>query len=89
MVAEGLSPSTVRNAIMPLRAIYRRAKARSEIHVNPTVGLDLPAYRGRRDRVARPEEAHLLLQALPEGERALWATALYAGLRRGEPQGLA
>jgi integrase len=28
------------------------------------------------------------LAALPLGERALWATALYAGLRRGELQGL-
>lgn len=29
LVAEGLSPSTVRNAILPLRAIYRRAISRS------------------------------------------------------------
>ena len=42
--------------------------------------------RGRRDRVARPQEARAA--ALPRGDRALWATALYAGLRRGELQGL-
>jgi integrase len=29
-----------------------------------------------------------LLTALPEPERALWATALYAGLRRGELRAL-
>ena len=29
-----------------------------------------------------------MLDALPDGGRALWATALYAGLRRGELRGL-
>ncbi len=43
LVARGLSASSVRNAILPLRAIYRRACARSEIAVNPTLGLALPA----------------------------------------------
>ena len=41
------SPSTVRNALLPLRAICRRALARGEIHDNPTRGLELPAVRGR------------------------------------------
>src|SRR5436190_1414650 len=36
MVGAGRSPSTVRNTILPLRAIYRRALARSEVLVNPT-----------------------------------------------------
>ena len=35
LVAEGSSASTVRNAVLPLRAIYRRALSRSELHVNP------------------------------------------------------
>jgi len=52
--------------------------------VNPTTGLELPAVRGRRDRIASPTEAAELIEALPEHDRALWATALYAGLRRGE-----
>jgi len=55
---------------------------------NPTRGLALPAYRGRRERVARPEEATALLAALPTEDRAVWATALYAGLRRGELRAL-
>ncbi len=88
MVAQGHGPSTVRNAILPLRALYRRALSRSEVLVNPTVGLALPAYRGRRERVARPSEAQALLDALPVGDRAVWATALYAGLRRGELRAL-
>jgi integrase len=88
LVASGLSPSTVRNAVLPLRAIYRRALARSEVLVNPTLGLSLPAARGQRDRVAHPAEAKALLDALPPENRPVWATALYAGLRRGEIRGL-
>jgi len=88
LVAKGLSASTVRNSILPLRAIYRRAVSRSEVLVNPTLGLALPAVRGRCERVARPSEAHALLEPLSPADRAIWATALYAGLRRGELQAL-
>jgi integrase len=84
LCAEGLDASTVRNTLMPLRAIFRRALARGDVAVNPTTGLELPAVDGRRDRIASPAEAAALLAALPERDRALWATALYAGLRRGE-----
>ena len=88
LVAEGHSASTTRNAVLPLRAVYRRALSRSEVHLNPTEGLALPAVRGRRDRVARPQEARALIDALSQADRAVWATALYAGLRRGELQAL-
>ncbi len=50
----------------------------------PTSGLELPAVRGWRDRIASPAEASALLAVVPEQDRALWATAFYAGLRRGE-----
>jgi integrase len=88
LVAEGLSPSSIRNTLLPLRAIYRRALARGEVGVNPTAGLELPAVRGKRERIADAEEAAALLAALPDGERALWATAIYGGLRQGELLGL-
>ena len=88
MLAEGKDPSTIRNALMPVRAIFRRALSRGEIAVNPTAGLELPASRGRRDRVVDPPEAARLLAELPESDRALWATAIFAGLRRGELLGL-
>ena len=84
LLSEGLDPSTIRNTLMPLRAIYRRALVRGEVTINPTMGLELPAVRGRRDRIASPQEAAALIDALPEHDRARWATALYAGLRRGE-----
>ena len=84
MVAKGADPSTIQSTLMPVRAICRRALARGEIAVNPTTGLELPAIRGQRDRIVSPEVAARMIEALPRSERALWATALYAGLRRGE-----
>ena len=88
LVGEGCAPSTVRNAVLPLRAIYRRALQRDELTGNPTLKLVLPAVRQRRERVARPAEADALVAALPVNQQALWATALYTGLRRGELQAL-
>lgn len=86
--AAGLAPSTVRNSIMPLRTIFRHLILRSEVFVNPTLGLSLPAVRAGRERIARPAEAAALLEALCPQDRPPWATALYAGLRRGELQAL-
>jgi integrase len=86
--AQGLSPSTITNIIDTLRIIFRRAIRRDEIVVNPTTNLELPAIRGRRDRIEPPAKAHELLAALPDDERAFWAVALFCGLRRGELRGL-
>ena len=80
LLADGKSPSMVRNTIMPLRAIYNRAIHRGEVSINPTTGLRLPALEDRRDRIATPE-AEALLAVLPARERVVWATAFYAGLR--------
>jgi integrase len=79
-----LSPSSLQNTLMPLRAIYRRALRRGEVAVNPTSSLDMPASTGRRDRIASPVEAEKLIGTLADADRALWVTALYGGLRRGE-----
>ena len=88
LVAEGLNASTVSCALLPLRAIYRRAVGRGEIAINPTSGVAMPAVRGGRDKIVDPAQAAKLIAALPERDQALWATALYAGLRRGELQAL-
>jgi integrase len=88
LVAAGCAPSTVRNAILPLRAIFRRAVSRSEVQVNPTAAVCLPAVRTRRERIARPAEAAALIAAVPLKDRAIWACALYAGLRHGELKAL-
>lgn len=88
LLAEGLDASTVKNTLNPLQAIYRRAVSRGQVAVNPTTNFELPATRGRRDRVVPPEQARRLLAALDDVDRPLWAAAIYAGLRRGELQAL-
>jgi integrase len=88
MMADGVGASTVRNSLLPLRAIYRQALALDEVAVNPTTGVQLPAVRGKRERIAAPAEAAQLIAALPPRDRAVWATAMYAGLRSGELQAL-
>jgi integrase len=87
-VAGGLGAGTARNNLLPVQAILRRAVERGELAQNPATGLALPRQRHRRRRIAPPAEARALIEALPEHLRALWATAIYAGLRRGELQGL-
>jgi integrase len=88
LLAVGVDPSTIRTTFLPLRAIYRRAVARGEVAVSPCTGLELPAVRGRRERFASPEEAEAQVAAVPERDRAIWATAMYAGLRLGELRAL-
>lgn len=84
-IARGLSPSTVRNALMPLRLIYRVAiRDEMGVSVSPIDHVELPAVRGRRDRYATAVESQALIGACDPADRAIWATALYAGLRRGE-----
>jgi integrase len=87
--AAGLAPSSVRNAIDPLRVLFRRAAARGVVSANPTSGLELPSGEKRRDRVADPAEASRLIAALGRSDdRALWACAFYCGLRAGELRAL-
>jgi integrase len=90
LLGRGLAPGTIRNAFDPLRVVLRRAVARGIIGANPATGLTLPGGdRTPRDRVASPSEANALVEALATArDRALWATALFAGVRRGELRAL-
>jgi integrase len=47
-------------------------------------GIDTRHARSCRSRSGTPAEARRLLDALPDSDRALWATAFYTGLRRRE-----
>jgi integrase len=84
LVAAGHSPSTVQTTLLPLQAIYRRALARGDVEANPTRGLEMPAVRRQPKFIPSPSIAEALLSALSGEDRALFATAVYAGLRRGE-----
>jgi integrase len=71
-----------------IRAIYRHEIAHDRLKLNPTRGLTLPTGGNRRERFATPQEAGALIAAVPEGDRAMWATAFHGGLRRGELKAL-
>ena len=58
------------------------------MNANPTLRTEKPAVRSQIRTVVTPEAAVVLLDALEAQDRALWATAPYAGLRRGELNGL-
>lgn len=88
LLATGANPSTVRNALMPLRVVFRRALRDGHVSASPCAHLDLPAVRGKRERIASPEEAERLLSVLEPRDRALWGCAFYAGLRLGELRAL-
>jgi integrase len=88
LVGAGHSSSKVRNIVIPIRVIYRHALRREEVTTNPTLDLELPSDVGRRERTATAAEGASLIAALPKEDRALWATAFYAGLRRGELRAL-
>ena len=88
LLSEGLSPSAIKVTFLPLRAVLRRAVGRGELAVNPCDGLELAAVRGGRERIASPAEAEALIAAVPSSDRAIWASAMYGGLRRGELQAL-
>jgi integrase len=84
LIADRHAPRTIEATIIPLRAILQREVRGDRLKVNPTAGLDIPHGEKPRDRIADPAEARALLAALPDEDRATWATATYAGLRRGE-----
>jgi integrase len=84
----GLAPPTIDVTLLPVRAIYRNAFDRGDVAANPCERLRLPRSDRRRDRIADPREAAALIAAIVPEDRPLWATAMYAGLRRGELQAL-
>ena len=83
---QGLAPSTIRNSLDPVRAIYRWLISLDELDVNQTRGLEFPADEDARERVAAPGEGASLIAALDYPERGIYATAMYTGGRRGELQ---
>jgi integrase len=81
-----LSGSKVRNVIVAVQALYRRF--RRQVTVDPTHDLDLPEVAGRREWSGTPVDAEATLEPLPDDVQAIYATAFYGGLRRGELRAL-
>jgi integrase len=88
LLGEGIADSTIRNVFVPVQAVFRRARKMGDVAINPAEDLELPTGETRTRRAVTPAEAKALVDALPVAEQALWATAFYAGLRRGEVRAL-
>jgi integrase len=88
LIEDGLSASSIRNTLGALRVLYRHAVEVGEVTFNPTTGLRLPAQEKHQPRIVPPEQAAKLVAVLPFDDAVIWATAFYAGLRRGELWGL-
>ena len=82
--AAGTNPSTIEGTVLPLRLVFRWARARGLVAVDPTDGLELPEKSSRQRTPPSPADAARLLTAAPDPDRPIWATAMLAGLRRGE-----
>lgn len=91
-LTEELSASRIHGTITSAQLLWRDfdliTGADNLLPNSPASGLRLPAVRGRRERIATPDEAHRLIEALEEQDQALWATATYAGVRHGELRAL-
>lgn len=88
----GKPATTIRNILVPLRTLYRFAADQGWLlsSSNPTTGVPIAgASKRRRRQFVDRVQAAALLEAVPDRDRVLWATALFAGLRRGELMALA
>lgn len=87
LAVEG-SSSSVRNALMPLRLIVRFALQRDLIDANPFQAIQLPAKHEEPVQVLSMTEAKSVISTLSGRDQAVFATALFAGLRLGELRAL-
>jgi integrase len=84
LIADGVPAATIQTTLLPLQVMYRRALQHGIVAINPTTSIEKPAVKSRRETVASVTEIDTLLAALEPADRRVWATALWAGLRRGE-----
>jgi integrase len=82
----GGSQSSRRKSLVLLHGIFHRAKKICGLPSNPVADVEKPPLRRGGDiEVFSPEEIHALVRAAPNGQdAALFLTAAFTGLRRGE-----
>jgi len=86
VTTSGLAPSTIQNTITALRVLLNYGRRTGRLHgPNPCDGVQAPSGQVLERSIVAPEVAKALIDALPlVQDRAVWATAFFAGLRRGE-----
>ncbi len=80
----GLSPKRINNIFVPLKTIFKQARRRSEIVLDPTEFIS-PLKVGRSDiHPFSIEEINKILGALSGMWQAFFAVAFFTGMRTGE-----
>jgi integrase len=80
----GLANNTVREHVAILKSILKTAQADGHLPYLPTTGLRVPRQIKRRPKVLTFKQAWALVMAAPEEWCALFAIAIFTGLRLGE-----
>lgn len=80
--------STVKNKLMPLRFLLGYAAKRDLIASNPIIGVVSPPSRESITKILPLEDGEALLERLEGRDQAIFATAIYSGLRLGELRAL-
>jgi len=88
LVDKGLAPSTVRHCYLLVAMLMRSACYDRLITASPCYKVKLPQIPGRTLPVLTPDQVHALLDAAPDYDRAVLATAVGTGMRQGETLGL-
>jgi integrase len=85
MLAEGLSPKTIRNVHGVLHRALERAVKWHQLAANPCDGVDLPRRQRREMTALTAEQARIVLAAAQHDDLgALFVLALTTGMRQGE-----
>ena len=89
MIADGLSPKTVKNVGAVMHKAFGMAVKQGMIAANPCDAAELPAMQQHEIKPLTDEEIPLFLQAIQEDEMGnAYALCLLAGLREAECLGL-
>jgi integrase len=80
----GLANNTVREHVAILKSVLKTAQTDGHISYLPTGAVRVPRQERRRPTVLPLAEAWQVVSAAPEPWRALFATAVFTGLRLGE-----
>jgi len=83
-----MARATIAGIFDPIRALYARAKEDDERVRDPVGQLHLPQRSRKEIVIVEPPRVGKLLAALPDEQRALWATAFCTGLRRSKLRAL-
>lgn len=88
LVEKGLAASTVKHCYNVVAMIMRSACYDQVLNASPCYKIKLPEIPGRTLPVFTPQQVRELLEAAPDYDRGVLATAVGTGMRQGETLGV-